>query len=65
MFVVDSEWSRLVLICGVALGILIVPPVVAGILQHRIAGDPFAFPVLLFAGTGLLAKASEPARMAE
>jgi len=61
MFVVDSEWSRLALICGVALGILIVPPVVAGMLQHHIAADPFAFPVLLFAGTGLLANAPEAA----
>ena len=65
MFVAGKDWSRLVLICGVALGILIVPPVLGGILEHRIAFDPFAFPVLLFAGIGLLATASAAARIAE
>jgi hypothetical protein len=65
MFVVDAEWSRLVLICGVALGILIVPPVIGGIVEHRIAADPFAFPVLLFVGTGLLAMAPEAAPVAQ
>ena len=65
MFVAGKEWSRLVLICGVALGILIVPPVLGGILEHRIAFDPFALPVLLFAGIGLLATAPAAARIAE
>ena len=59
MLVAGSEWSRLVLVCGLALGILIIPPVLGDLVQHNIVASGFAFPVLLFVGTGLLAKGSQ------